>query len=82
MKLSEIISKYGDCDVPYGKLVELGFISHDEMLNANDVSGILHVKRGCAYRIIKEAKASANLEYSEAIIPKSMLCRMYGMKEW
>lgn len=81
MKTSEIIKEYGDIVIPDAVLVNLGIMSNDRMMDAEEVKKVSGMKDlSQAYRLIKKLKSKAGYNYDEAKIPVSVFNKYYGTK--
>ncbi len=79
MKLSDVLNKYGDMTVPTNVLTLLGISipqSVDVMIGYKEVNQLV---KADAYRVISQIKSRYQLEYSDNLIPLSLLCDHYHM---
>ena len=78
MKVSEILEKFGDVNIPERTLIALGIEEEDHMIDAKEVSRITGFKDG--YGIIRQLKRERGLSYDGARIPLSAVKEKYGLK--
>lgn len=79
MRLSDVLEMYGDMTVPANVLTLLGIEipqSVDVMIGYREVNQLV---RADAYRVIGQIKSRYGLEYSDNLIPLSLLCDHYHM---
>lgn len=82
MKLSEMIRRYGDINIPNSILMRIGLITRDEMLRASDIQEIMKVSATKAYEIIRKVNKRYGCKCDDNMVSKSSLCRYYNMERW
>ena len=79
MLLSDVLEKYGDMPLSDNVLALLGIHipqSIDVMIGYKEVNQLV---KADAYRVISQIKSRYQLEYSDNLIPLSLLCDHYHM---
>ena len=77
VKASDIITMFGDVDIPNKYLIAIGLIEDDHLIGPDEVSSITGIKDG--YAVIRKLKAKYNLNYDEARIPLSIVKKHYHL---
>jgi hypothetical protein len=78
MKVSDVLKKFGDVNIPDRTLIALGIEEEDRMIDAKEVSRITGFKDG--YGIIRQLKKEHCLSYDGARIALSIVKEKYGLK--
>jgi hypothetical protein len=78
MKVSDVLKKFGDVNIPERTLIALGIEEEDHMIDAKEVSRITGFKDG--YGIIRQLKKEHCLSYDGARIALSIVKEKYGLK--
>ena len=78
MKLTEIIEKYGNIDVPDRFLVLMGLKDEDMLIDAEEFTRLTGYKS--PYQMIDRIKRENGLRYDGARLPKSLVKRIYHLE--
>lgn len=77
MKVSDIITMFGDVDIPNKYLIDLGLIEEDRLIDAKEVKKLTGIKN--PYAVINKLKATYKLGYDEKRIPLSVIKKHYHL---